>query len=268
MKKEFNLSVYMMYTKTVFLNKLAYRFDYLLGLLNTCIQLFIACLIWETLYGDLNVVDGISLPMVITTIVIGQGLSNSYHIDDQAVSNMIKDGSIVFTLLKPISFRVQLLAETLGEILFRIISNFLPAVVIFSLTTEVLTPASTLSFLLFLIGVLLGFGVLWTLSTVVQFLSFWIISMWSLSTIKDVMITVLSGAVIPIWFLPDAIASFLSYTPFSAIYFIPTRLYLGDIVPVEAGYYFMQQIMWIAIMGGVSHILWQIGKQRLVIQGG
>ncbi|TCS37589.1 ABC transporter permease [Reinekea marinisedimentorum] len=268
MKKEFNFSVYLMYTKTIFLSKLVYKFDYVLGLLNTCIQLFIACLIWQTLYGGNASVEGISLPMVITTIVIGQGLSNAYFINDQAVSKLIKDGSISFTLLKPVSFRLQLLAEALGEITFRILSNFLPAVIIFSLATDVLPPAGVLPFLLFLISISLGFGVLWMLSSIVQFLSFWVMNVWSLSTIKNVLITVLSGAVIPIWFLPEKIASFVSYTPFGAIYFIPTRLYLGDIPPAEAGIYFTQQLLWIIAMLGISHLLWSMGKQRIVVQGG
>ncbi|WP_435236497.1 ABC transporter permease [Psychromonas sp. PT13] len=268
MKKVFDFSVYFAFTKTAFLNKMVYRFDYLIGMLNTCIQLFIACLIWKTLYGNNEVIDGISFSMVVTTIIISQGLSNAYSINDQLVSAKVRDGSIAYTLLMPISFRAQIFAETLGEILFRIISNFLPALIIFSLAVDILPPKDLIAFLMFLCSITLGFMVLWMISSIVQYSSFWILSVWSLSTIKNALIRVLSGAVIPLWFMPETIVKWVDYTPFSAIYFIPIRIYLGDISIDESGAYFAQQILWIIIMYVISSIMWAKGKQQIVIQGG
>ena len=268
MTKVFNLSVYLAFTRTTFLNKMVYKFDYLMGILNTCIQLFIACLIWKTLYGENQVMDGISFSMVITTIMISQGLGNAYFINDQVVSAKVHDGSIAYTLLHPVSFRAQIFAETLGEILFRLLSNFLPTIIIFNLFIDILPPHNVVAFLLFIVSTLLGFMVLWMMSSIVQFTAFWFISVWSLSTIKNVFVTVLSGAVLPLWFMPESITKWIDLTPFSSIYFIPVRIYLGDIATTDVWGYFARQIVWIVFMFLISHVMWLKGKQRIIIQGG
>jgi len=268
MTKVFNLSVYLAFTKTTFLSKMVYKFDYFMGILNTCIQLFIACLIWKTLYGAQEIVDGISFSMVVTTIMISQGLSNAYTINDQMVSKRVHDGTIAYTLLLPISFRGQMFAETLGEILFRLLSNFLPTIIIFSFVIDILPPNSFTAFLLFIVSAVLGFLLLWMISSIVQFFAFWMVSVWSLSTIKNVFITVLSGAVLPLWFMPDSISKWIEYTPFSSIYFVPSRIYLGDIATTDVWGFFMKQALWIITMFLISHVMWLKGKKRIVIQGG
>ncbi|MDC7218753.1 MAG: ABC-2 family transporter protein [Spirochaetales bacterium] len=262
------MTAYLSFIKKTFLNRMVYKVDYLIGILNTCIQLFISVTIWKALYGGRESVEGISYAMVVTSIVIGQGLTNAYRINDQAVSKRVKDGSLANCLLRPISFRGQLFAENLGEILFRIVSNFLPAVLIFALTIGLIPPASALNFVLFLLSISLGFLVLWTLSSIVQCSAFWIINVWSISTIKNVFVTVLSGSILPLWFMPESLVKLIRYTPFGSIYFTPVRIYLGQISLGEMGGYFGNQLFWILLLHGISALLWEKGKTNIVLQGG
>jgi hypothetical protein len=39
---------------------------------------------------------------------------------------------------------------------------------------------------------------------------------------------VFSGALLPLWFMPPAIADFIALTPFKSIYFVPISIYLGS----------------------------------------
>ena len=92
--------------------------------------------------------------------------------------------------------------------------------------------------------------------------------MWSISTIKNVIIGVLSGSLLPLWFMPESVLQIINYTPFDSIYFIPIEIYLGTISLYEIMGCYVRQVIWIIILYSLSRIMWEFGKKRLVVQGG
>ena len=129
-------------------------------------------------------------------------------------------------------------------------------------------PADPLMLLLFLLSALFGYGVLWTISFAVQMLSFWIINVWSVMTIKNVFINVLSGSMIPLWFMPDWMNGVIRFTPFSSIYFMSVQIYLGQLSLPEILQGFLIQLFWIVFLFFVGMLLWKKGQKKLVVQGG
>jgi ABC-2 type transport system permease protein len=98
--------------------------------------------------------------------------------------------------------------------------------------------------------------------------SFWIINVWSISTIKNVLINVFSGSMLPLWFLPDSIMKLIKFTPFDSIYFTPIRLYLGEMTIEEVIFNFGRQFIWICILYIIGEIMWRSGQKKLIVQGG
>jgi ABC-2 type transport system permease protein len=251
-----------------FRKNLAFRSDYLLGILNTVLQIFISCAIWKALYGQRAAIGGISFPMVATNFVIGLGLTNAYAADDSAVQRRLNDGSMANELLKPVDFRALLLAENLGNIFFRLMANVLPATLIAAVLIGFLPPASPAALALFAASAALGFLVFWSISSVIQMAAFWIMNVWSVSTIANVFINILSGAMLPLWFMPKPILAAARFTPFDSIYFIPVRIYLGQLSGWAALPSFGRQALWAAAFFGASSLMWAAGKRRVILQGG
>lgn len=262
------MRAYVEFARKKFSNNMAYRFDYIMGIFNTCLQFFIFWCIYKSLYGTTTEIDGITFPMVTTNFILSLGLSNAFQIDDLFIQQKVGDGSIVNEFLKPVNFKIRLLAENLGNIMFKLIFNFLPAFIIASCLVEIEKPASLLGLILFIISAILGFFVLWQISFIVQMTSFWIINVWSISTIKNVFVNVLSGAMLPLWFMPSSIMKIISFTPFDSIYFTPIRLYLGDIQNGDILFNFARQIIWIGILYIIGDVMWRFGQKKLIVQGG
>lgn len=262
------MSVYLAYMKIAFLNKCAYRLECLLGILSTCLQIFISCAIWKVLYSTNQNINDITYSMVVTNFVLSQGLSKAFSVNDFAVQQKINDGTICNEFLKPVDYRISILATNLGEILFNLIACFLPTVLITAIFIGILPPVGITNLLLFLLSIILGFIILWLISSIVQLSSFWIINVWSVSTIKNVIIGVLSGSLLPLWFMPEPILQIIKYTPFDSIYFIPIEIYLGTVSIGEIIGCYVRQMIWIVILYSISKIMWKFGKRRLVIQGG
>lgn len=259
---------YLAYSKKNFISNSVYRFDHYMGIFSTCLQVFIFWSIYKTLYGGAGDVDGITMAMVTTNFIMSLGLRSAFSINEYYLPSRISNGSIGNELLKPINFKGIMLAEDFGNICFKLIFQFIPALLIAIFTVGMLKPVSIFAFVCFIISAILGFFVLWCISFLVQTTSFWIINVWSIITIKNVFINVLSGSMLPLWFMPDWMQGVIKFTPFSSIYFTPVQIYLGEISGMGILISFMKQCLWILFLYSIGEFLWKKGIKKLVVQGG
>ena len=263
-----NIEPYIAYAKKTFLQKTAYRFDHLMNILSTCLKIFIFWEIYRALYLGKEEIGGITMSMVTTNFVLSIGLDAAFYTDDFFLPGKIWDGSIATELLRPVSFKGRMIAENLGNAFFKLLFCFVPSLLICVFTIGMVPPHSVEMFGAFLLSIILGYGVLWSISFAVQMLAFWLVNIWSINTIKNVFINVLSGSMIPLWFMPEWMQGVLQFTPFSSIYFIPVQIYLGQLSYQEILPRCLIQLIWIGIIYEVGNVLWKKGQRKLVVQGG
>lgn len=262
------MRAYVEFAVKKFQDKMAYRLDFFMGIINTTMMIVVFLCIYKALYGGAAQVDGITYRMVATNFVITLGLSNAFNYDEMLLEHKIHDGSITGEFLKPVSFMLRLLAENVGEGVFKIIFNFVPALLFTMLYTNLCPPKSVLSLVVMFCSVALGYLILWLISFIIQTWSFWLLSVWGIITIKNVFVSILAGTLLPLWFMPAALRKVISFTPFESIYFTPVRIYLGELDNAEILCSIAVQIMWIAVLGVIANLFWKKGVRKLVVQGG
>ena len=263
-----SLYPYFAFAKKSFLGRSAYRFDHFMGILNTILRIFIFWEIYRALYGGRAEVDGITLTMVGTNFILSLGLTSVFFVNDYYLPDRIRDGSIATEMLLPVSFHGRMLADNLGNAMFQLLFHFVPAVAVSVIFIGIAAPAGFAMLILFFLSALFGYGVLWTISFAFQMLSFWLINVWSIMTIKNVFINVLSGSMIPLWFMPDWMSGVIRFTPFSSIYFMPVQIYLGQLSLSEILQGLLIQLFWIVLLFSAGMFLWKKGQKKLVVQGG
>lgn len=254
--------------KKSFINNMAFRADFFLGILNTMIMIFVNVAIWTALYNGKTEVNGITFSMVVTNFVIGLSLSNALNVNDFMISNKVHSGDISTDLLKPISVNMAMMSETIGANMFRLITRFIPSLLFSLIFFRILPPASGLNLFLMIISVIFGFLILYFIGYIISVLSFWFVNIWSFSTIKNVLIGVLSGTMLPLWFMPDWVVELIKYTPFDVIYFVPVQIYLGQIAIRSVFLVYIKQLIWISILFFTGRLLWYKGIKKLVVVGG
>lgn len=262
------MSTYIQFSVIKFRNNMAYRFEYIMGILNTVLNFLVYWCIYKALYGGANEIDGITFSMVTTNFIISLGLTNAFAKNEMFLQDKIKQGTIANELLKPVNFKFRMLFEDLGDGFFKVVFNFLPAVIIAMFFTGIQPPAGIFSFVLCLVSAVLGYIVLWYISFIVQTLAFWLFNVWGLITIKNVVVNIFSGALLPLWFMPEPVLNIIKFTPFGSIFFTPVQLYLGQLQGYEILLNFGRQVLWIAILYFIGELLWNKGIKRLVVQGG
>ena len=251
-----------------FQDKMAYRLDFFMGIINTAITIAVYLCIYRALYGNASEVDGISYSMVATNFVITLGLSSAFRYNEMFLQDKIRDGSISNEFLKPVSFTLRLLAENIGEGAFKILFHFIPALLFTLLYTKLCPPQSVLNLIVMFCSVVLGYLILWLISFIIQTWSFWLFSVWGIITIKNVFVNILAGTLLPLWFMPETLKKIIAITPFESIYFTPVRIYLGELSGLEIVSALAVQIIWIAILGVIAKVFWKKGTKKLVVQGG
>ena len=262
------MRAYVEFATKKFQNKMTYRLEFFMGILDTIISLVVYLCVYKALYGNLESIDGITLSMVATNFVISLGLSNAFYFDEFFLEKRVNEGSITNEFLKPVNFVFRMLSENAGEGLFKIIFNFIPAVIFALFYTDLCGPASVINIAAMVVSVVLGYLILWLISFIVQTWTFWFLSVWGMITIKNVFVNILSGSMIPIWFMPSILRKIIAFTPFESIYFTPVRIYLGELSGVDILKGMGIQILWIMVLALVANAFWKKGVKKLVIQGG
>ncbi len=262
------MNTYIQFAAIKFRNNMAYRFEYLMGILNTVLNFLVYWCIYKALYGGADEIDGITFSMVTTNFIISLGLTNAFSKNEMFLHDKIKQGTIANELLKPVNFKFRMLFEDLGDGFFKVIFNFIPAVIIALFFTHIEPPAGILSFSLCLISAVLGYIVLWEISFIVQTWAFWLFSIWGIVTIKNVIINIFSGVLLPLWFMPEPVMNIIKFTPLDSIFFTPVQLYLGELQGYEIIFNFSKQLLWIAVLYIIGEFFWSRGIKKLVVQGG
>jgi ABC-2 type transport system permease protein len=262
------MRVYVEFARKTFQRHAIYRIQYLFGLINSVLAIFISAAIWLAVYGGASIVDGVSKNEIITYAVLGMIMRSLLSMNEFLIEGKIHTGEIAVDLLKPIRFLNYLFAVVLGEVVFNLWTKVVPLSILAFLVFELVFPQRWLYVLFFLISLLFSYLVLYSLNLIFWLLSFWIHHTWSVITIKNTLVLLLSGATIPLWFLPDAISKVLYWLPFKDIYFTPLNIFLGKVSLDRVGILYLEQIFWIVVLYGVGRLLWSLAQRKLIIHGG
>ena len=72
------MRTYIEFALKKFQNKMAYRLEFFMGIVNTAITIVVYLCIYKALYGGEAEIDGVTFQMVATNFVISLGLSDAF----------------------------------------------------------------------------------------------------------------------------------------------------------------------------------------------
>ena len=78
----------------------------------------------------------------------------------------------------------------------------------------------------------------------------------------------LTGAVIPLPFLPDKIKEILELLPFAAMQNVPLRIYSGSMTDAEMVRAVALQVFWLVVLMLFGKALCRVAVKRVTAQGG
>lgn len=264
------LQAYWYITKMKLLTNLTYRFEVFTAVATNLILTLASVFLWQTAYkGGTGAVETLSLQDVTTYTILSITLSTIFVCDVQnTIYYKIREGQIVTDFYRPIPLLACYLADDIGDMLSSLMNKALPLIVFASIFFGIPWPASFQSFLLFLPSCLLSYAILWLLSALVGLIAFWVMELGNMGMVKDSIVRVLSGSIIPLWFFPDSVQTISKFLPFQYTYQTPLGIYIGNTNAGDALTAMAVQAAWIVILFLFLAAGWARTKKKTLIQGG
>jgi viologen exporter family transport system permease protein len=117
------------------------------------------------------------------------------------------------------------------------------------------------------VSLLLAFGVSQLITLLMSLTSFWTMEVGGLTMAFAVVRTFMSGAVLPLWYMPGWLQIVAGALPFQASTYTPLAVYFGR-PPGGLAVALGLQVLWIVVLGVLCVWLWSRARHRVVVQGG
>jgi ABC-2 type transport system permease protein len=254
-----------------FKNVYAYRVEAFSGAINSLANLFVLWVVWIAIFAasTTEIIGGFTLPMMINYVILSALIQTyTWTMVEYGMEEEIKSGSIATLLLKPFKYPFYHFFKDFGMVVGSSIIKFpiMVAVAVFALGFTIAAPEVII---ITGISTILGYLVNFLVAFLVGLWAFWTVgSIWGFRLTKQVVMGIMSGAIIPLYLFPDWLVNIANVLPFKAIFHIPLSIYIGKITGIEILYSLGQQVLWIVILSALAASIWVISKKRLVIQGG
>lgn len=245
----------------------AFRMNLVFTALVFMIQLYVTRSVWEAVYAGRSVVDGVSAHTLLVYLTIA-ALGGWFlpTLTAWTIQERVLSGDIALDLVRPFNFLKQVFAQDIGSAwgVAPTLVVFVPAAVL----VGSLDPPSPVSFMLYLVSYALGFLVSSLIGMHIGLLAFWIQQVNGIRAIVGVSSGFLSGALVPLWLMPDGIRVVFQFLPFQALAFLPASIYSGQVSGRDVMEPLAIQVLWIAILLVTVRLMWGRAQERIVIHGG
>lgn len=264
---------YISYFKTRLLTGLQYKEAAIAGLMTQFFWGFLNIMVYQSFYAHTKANIDINLTELVTYVWLNQAFFALIYlrVRDSEIMDSIKNGTVAYELCRPYDlywwWYIKFISKKYASVLLR----FLPVILLALILPKpynLSLPISLLSFILFLISLILGSFVLISITMIVQSISFYTYQENGISSIIHTIAELLSGFVLPLPLLPNIIRNISEYLPFRLIGDLPFRIYSGNIGTNYAIKSITLQIIWIIILLIIGRLIMKKTLKKVCIQGG
>jgi len=248
---------------------MVYRLNFFFILVGNLLYMTIIYFLWKSIYRGADSIHGMTFNQAFIYLALAGSMFNLFFSgEDWVLSNKILHGSISVDLLKPLDFQFMSLAWTAGFTIFNLVTVTFPSVLVLFLVFPVDMPLG-IGLLFFPIGLGMAFLISFIIDFMVGLSAFYTESLWGISMTKMTLISLLSGALIPINYWPGSFQKILQFLPFQAIYNIPLTMVVSPNQSIVVYLQFLAiQVFWVLALFAICRLAYMKALKIISINGG
>jgi ABC-2 type transport system permease protein len=235
-----------------------YRAQFVMLQIRNMIVPVVSLLVWRAAIvagADLPVSTEFLATYFVLVSVVGMLTSSWIGV---YLAERIRLGELALWLVRPASTHLEALVENVAEKLVKLaIISPMVAVFAFVLRDQTRFPTDGLRWLGFAASVVLAAGIAFSIDVLIGSLAFWFEEVAGFDRAKNLILPVLSGAVVPLALLPGWAATVVDVQPFRFVVSFPLEVLLADRVNLLAG--FGLQLAWLAFFAATTTLVWRRG---------
>lgn len=268
------LRIYLPFAANELKRQLAYKGAFYLFLLVRIYGAFISYYLWMAIYGSSEqaTLGGLTREEMVVYVFM---VYVTASIVTASISTMVSDdvvkGTVAMNLIKPIDYRMSLIAMAAGNMVYRFL---VPSVFIwiglelYKVRVLGLAPVTVLGVLLYLLSCIMSFLIYVLFDFGFGMIAFFTTYIFGMRLAKEALLSFLTGQLIPISFFPAVIQKVFGFLPFSSMIYTPVMIYLGKYTGNTLVYMMFRQAVWVVILYALGSLIWKRVTRRLVVLGG
>jgi ABC-2 type transport system permease protein len=227
---------------------------------------FLAYSFWEVAGLQESPLPGMSVQRYFLLAFLVNGFSVSAV--EMQTALRVRTGDVITDLLRPASFSLRQVAYSAGQ---ASVSGALAALVVAGaalVSGTSLVPRVAWVLGAFGVALVLSVLVRCALAQVTSLACFYVGNGQGVFIARTALANLLSGVLIPLAWMPSWLSTASQWSPFAALVHLPLRLASGLVEPPQAVELLGRQVLWCAVLGGLSVLLEGRVRRGHVFQGG
>lgn len=262
---------YLALTRAGIIECINYRMSLAVMVFGNLLYLTLIYFVWKAIFASSgsDVVNGMTFESTMIYLVLATALFN--FMEMYIVWEMgrdIQSGKIALNLIRPMEYRNYLFWSVSGSFVVNFVFTFIPTFIIVLLVTKG-TIGLGINLVYFMIAVILAVVINYEIDFIVGTICLYTESIWGINIMKQAVVTLLSGATIPLAFFPDKLRTVIDYLPFRAIYDTPLTLLLSDGTDQKM---ILSKLLislgWAVLMSFISRLFWKVSIKQVTVNGG
>lgn len=246
-----------------------HRYSFIFTFIGNLLYILLIYFLWKSIFTYSPIINGMTFRQTFLYLALAGAIFTLFKTwVDWTISRKIIQGSIIVDLIRPLDFQIQALFLSMGSALASLVFVTLPSVLVvfWVVRTEI---GFGVNLLFFPIVLVFAFLLSFLIDYAVGLSSFYTESLWGISMTKDVLISLLSGALIPLQFFPEWARSVLQLLPFQAIYHIPLLIVTTPTMDVRTCVMLLAiQLFWVGVLFVLSRLFYRHAIRVLTVSGG
>ena len=268
------IRIYLPFATNELKRNLAYKGAFYLWIFISLFSSFISYFLWMAVYGSSEnaTLGGLTQnEMIIYIFMVYVTSSMTMITISDWVSDDVVKGTVAMQLIKPIDYRLSLIAKAVGVMIYRFLApgvfvwRGLELYKVFVLKMEVI---SLQNFLFYILSCIMSFLISVLFDFCFGMVAFFTTYIFGMLMAKEAILSFLCGQLIPLSFFPEAIQRVFDFLPFSSMVYTPVMVYLGKYTGMDLAIVLLKQALWVVILYAFGSLIWKQVTKRLVVLGG
>ena len=242
------------------------------GVFTNTVFGFIVAYTYAALWDERPHLGGYDLSQALTFVWLGQALLATVALFgggfQDELQERIRSGDIAVDLYRPADLQLWWLASDLGRAAFQLLGRGIVPMVCGALAFELALPGSPLTWLWFLLSVVLAVWVGFAVRYLVALAAFWLLDGAGLTLISGLLCMFFSGMVLPLNVFPGRLGEVAEALPWAAMLQVPADVFLGRDQGGAVVGALAFQAGWAVVLFAAGRALQSVATRKVVVQGG
>lgn len=250
-----------------------YKINFLMNTISTLVLFIVHYNLWSTIYKvkGVNEIGGFTLTNMIIYVAIARVVNvfiNSINLEGK-VAGEIKNGTFSVYLVKPMNHLLYNISSRLGNMIIQLLVSLITFILIFIFVFKSFSGIpSVLTIVIIIFSAIAGMFINTLIGYICALVALWFEQVNVMFIFKGLLLSFISGVLIPIQFFPNGLRQALRYLPFNYLIAFTIDIYLGKVKGVKIIYGFGIQLFWIFLLLLIIRIMWRKGIKKYTSTGG